>query len=109
MRGRLWRATDPGLDPDERERLVHELMSARRAKAAAMRSGDADAREEARRRVDAAKVALGERGPVWWHDGEPDLTRRTARTSRYADWYAEIVGGDAEGSGTGGGTGGARR
>ncbi|GGC12526.1 hypothetical protein [Cellulomonas carbonis] len=121
MRGRLWRATDPGLDPDERERLVHELMSARRAKAAAMRSGDADAREEARRRVDAAKVALGERGPVWWDDGEPDLTRRTARTTRYADWYAEVVGetaqegatdtatGGAAGGGADGGTSGTRR
>ena len=31
VRGRLWRTSDPGLDEDERERLVHELMSARRA------------------------------------------------------------------------------
>lgn len=64
-------------------------MAARRAKAAAMRAGDDDAREQARERVDAAKRALGERGPVWWTDGAPDLTRHLARTTVYAEWYAE--------------------
>ena len=65
VRGRLWRCSDPGLDPSTRERLTHELMTARRAKQSAMRAGDETAREQARAAVDAAKVALGERGPVW--------------------------------------------
>ena len=43
----------------------------------------------ARATVDRAKVAHGERGPVWWDDGAPDLTRRMARNTPYADWYAD--------------------
>ena len=63
VRGRLWRMSDPGLDPAERERLVGELMSARRAVREALRgSGDL---AEARARIDAAKRTLGERGPPW--------------------------------------------
>lgn len=89
VRGRLWRCSDPSLDPAERQRLVDELMSARSAKGAALRAGDDDAREAARARVQAAKEALGERGPVWWDDGAPDLTRHLARTSPYAAWWAE--------------------
>ena len=53
-------------------------------------AGDLAAREVARARVDAAKVALGERGPVWWSDGAPDLTRHLVRTGPYADWYAAL-------------------
>lgn len=98
VRGRLWRRSDPRLDPAERERLTHELMAARRAKQEAMRRGDDAAREAARARVDAAKVALGERGPVWWDDGAPDLTRHLARTGPYAAWFAALPDGeDAEG------------
>ncbi|MEN0075904.1 MAG: hypothetical protein AAGC69_16055 [Paracraurococcus sp.] len=88
MRGRLWRCTDPGLDAETRAGLTRELMAARRAKQAAMRRGDAAAREQARQRVEAAKRALGERGPVWWSDGAPDYNRRMARTTPYADWFA---------------------
>jgi len=90
VRGRLWRCTDPALGPDQRAELTSELMSARRAKQAAMRADDAQGREEARARVDAAKHALGERGPVWWTDGAPDLNRRMARTTPYADWFAGL-------------------
>ena len=90
VRGRLWRRSDPRLDPGERERLTRELMAARRDKGAAMRAGDVVAREAARARVEAAKVALGERGPVWWADGAPDLTRHLARTGPYAEWYAAL-------------------
>ena len=90
VRGRLWRRSDPGLDPARREELVAELMAARRAKAAALRSGDAAAREAARARADAAKHALGERGPVWWSDGAPDLTRHLARNTPYAEWFARL-------------------
>lgn len=90
VRGRLWRRSDPTLDEARRTELTRELMSARRAKQAAMRRGDHEAREAARSRVDAAKHALGERGPVWWSDGAPDLTRHLARTTPYADWFAAL-------------------
>ena len=88
VRGRLWRRSDPALGEDERQRLVDELMAARRAKQAAMRAGDDAARERARKDVDAAKHALGERGPVWWADGAPDLTRHRIMTTPYAEWFA---------------------
>ncbi|ANY18559.1 hypothetical protein A6F68_00023 [Tsuneonella dongtanensis] len=86
MRGRLWRASNPELEPGERERLVHELMDARRAVRAAR--ADPDALRLARSRVHAAKAALGERGPVWWSDGAPDFNRHLARNTPYADWWA---------------------
>lgn len=92
VRGRLWRRTNPKLAEDERERLVHDLMAARRAKQIAMKADDRDAREAARDAVDAAKRALGERGPVWWTDGAPDYTRKLAKNTPYADWYADVAG-----------------
>lgn len=90
VRGRLWRCSNPHLDEARRAKLVAELMSARRAKQAAMRAGDAEAREAARSRVNAAKIALGERGPVWWDDGAPDFNRHLARTTPYAEWFAGL-------------------
>jgi hypothetical protein len=92
VRGRLWRRSDPALPDAERERLVHELMAARRAKQAALRAHDSGARADARAAVDAAKRALGERGPVWWDDEAPDHTRRLVQNTPYADWYAEQAG-----------------
>ena len=90
VRGRLWRCSNPGLDPALRAQRVHELMSARSAKGKALRAKDPAAIEAARRRVDAAKHALGERGAPWWTDGAPDLNRHLARTSPYAAWYASL-------------------
>ncbi len=72
VRGRLWRCSNPQLLDEERLRLTAVLMAARRAKGIAMRAGDEQGRELARQQVDAAKIALGERGPVWWSDGAPD-------------------------------------
>ena len=88
VRGRLWRLSDPRLSPTDRDRWVGELMSARRAVREALRSGEGLA--DARSRVYAAKVALGERGPVWWADGAPDYNRRMARNTPYADWFAAL-------------------
>ncbi len=90
VRGRLWRRANPALTEDERQRLVGQLMAARRAVAAAKRAGDADAEAQAHAAVDAAKVALGERGPVWWDDGAPDLNRHMARNTPYAAWFAGL-------------------
>ena len=58
-------------------------MDARRAIAAAKRSGDSDAERVARARVNDAKHALGERGPVWWDDGAPDYTRHLLKNTPY--------------------------
>ena len=91
VRGRLWRCSNPNLDTDERAELTRELMAARRAKLAAMRTSDAAACKAARQRVDAAKVALGERGPVWWNDGAPDCNRRMACTTQYASWFDGVA------------------
>lgn len=99
VRGRLWRATNPALPEAEQARLRRDLMDARRAVGTALRANDADAERDARARVDAAKVALGERGPVWWTDGAPDLNRRMARTTPYADWFASLPGNAPEESG----------
>jgi hypothetical protein len=90
VRGRLWRRANPGLPEAERDRLVHELMAARRAVALARKSGDDDAEVRAHAAVDASKCALGERGPVWWTDGAPDLNRHMARTTPYADWFGAL-------------------
>lgn len=86
VRGRLWRMSDPSLSAKRRAELVRELMAARSAKGRAMRAGNAAAREEARKAVDAAKVALGERGDPWWDDDAPDYNRKMARNTPYADW-----------------------
>lgn len=69
--GRLWRATDPSLPPEQRQEFVRELMSARSAVGWAKRRNDPDAERVARARVHAAKVALGERGERWW-DRDPN-------------------------------------
>lgn len=66
-------------------------MDARRAVGAAKRADDPDSMAKARANVDAAKTALGERGPVWWTDGAPDLNRHMAHTTPYAAWHAELA------------------
>jgi hypothetical protein len=82
--------SDPSLDDATRERLVHQLMDARRAVASARRVDDPAAEAEALAAVDRAKRALGERGPVWWTDGAADLNRHMARNSPYAEWFAGL-------------------
>lgn len=79
--------SNPQLDAARREELVVQLMAARRD---LRRSAPIDLRAEARRRVDATKRALGERGPVWWEDGAPDYNRRLAKNTPYAGWAAGL-------------------
>ncbi|MFO0849673.1 MAG: hypothetical protein U0871_14135 [Gemmataceae bacterium] len=90
VRGRLWRRTNPALPDARRQELVKELMTARADVARANRAGDDALRKDARRRVDAAKVALGERGPVWWADGAPDYNRRMAVNTPYRGWFERL-------------------
>jgi hypothetical protein len=77
-----------GFGGGEKDELVHALMSARRAVRSALTAKDRDALAAGRRSVDKAKVGSGERGPVWWTDGSPDLIRRMARDIPCADWFA---------------------
>lgn len=87
VRGRLWRASNPHLSATEREQWLARLMSGRRAVQAAMRAGDVMALQDARRAVDNAKRGLGERGPVWWADGQKDYNRHLVKNSPYAEWF----------------------
>jgi hypothetical protein len=84
VRGRLWRASNPALSEAERQRQVDALMAARRAVRDAR--DDPAAMKQARAAVQAAKVALGERGPAWWTDGAPDYNRKLAKNTPYAEW-----------------------
>jgi hypothetical protein len=90
VRGRLWRMSDPSLDANEREELVRELMRARAALGRARRARKRTAGKRACARIEATKVALGERGAVWWSDGAPDYNRHMARTTPYAEWFERL-------------------
>jgi hypothetical protein len=91
VRGRLWRTSNPHLAPAVRQEYVNALMLARRQVGVAKKAGDSAAERSARAAVDAAKHALGERGPVWWTDGAPDLNRKMAVNTPYADWFASVT------------------
>jgi hypothetical protein len=91
VRGRLWRCANPSLSLQIRKQLTLELMAARRAVGAAKRSGDPVAMKVARNAVDDAKVALGERGPVWWTYGTADFNRNMADNTPYAEWFAALT------------------
>ncbi|MCC4635839.1 hypothetical protein ACFFJ4_21120 [Xanthomonas dyei] len=87
VRGRLWRTSNPHLSAEVWVALVGALMDARRAVKAAKRCDDAQQLARARAKVDAAKSALGARGPVWWTDGADDLTRHLVKNTPSADWF----------------------
>jgi hypothetical protein len=90
VRGKLWRMSNPALDPQEKSLLVKHLMEARRAVKEAKGVGNRDAEAKAHHAVDKAKRALGERGPVWWKDGAADLNRNAVKNTPYADWYSRF-------------------
>lgn len=97
--GRRWRATDPSIPENFRQELVDELMSARRA----VKAHDPDAR----RRVNDAKTALGERGKPWWESREGEefderiaaavrtLVRKRSESSICPSDVARTVGGSS--------------
>jgi len=80
--------SNPDLEPQERKRLIHELMAARRAVGSV--GDDPEALTELRPRIDAAKRALGERGPVWWSDGAPDYNPQLVEDTPYAEWFCSL-------------------
>ena len=89
VRGRLWRTTNPALPEAERLRLVGILSRARSALRRTAGSSPEE-RKAARRQVDEAKTALGERGPVWWTDGAPDYNRHMAVNTPYREWFEAL-------------------
>ncbi len=90
VKGRLWRLANPDLTEREKADLVFELMQARRAVKMARQANQLDAEAAAHRDVDVAKRALGERGPVWWKDGDPDLNRHLVKNTPYASWFVSL-------------------
>lgn len=98
VNGRRWRATDPSIPENLRQELVDELLAARRA----VRAAEPDAR----RRVQDAKTALGERGALWWEEPSAAqaeeriaatmraLTRKRADSSICPSDVARAVGGE---------------
>ncbi|VEG51229.1 Uncharacterised protein [Mycolicibacterium aurum] len=77
--GRRWRATDPAIPEERRAELTHILMAWRRE---VRRTRGTDGEKAARAGVNAAKVALGERGtPPWWEQTD---------TQRRQRWEADV-------------------
>jgi hypothetical protein len=78
--GCRWRATDPSIPEDRRTELVRILMAWRRE---VKRTKGTPQELAARAGVQAAKVALGERGtPPWWEQtAEQRRTRWQAQVS----------------------------
>lgn len=75
-KGILKRCTNPALDDSTRRRAVKQLMQARMTK-------DSNA-------VLAAKTTLGEAGPVWWDDNQPDYSGQHPADTPYAAWWNSL-------------------
>lgn len=78
--GRRWRATDPDIPDDRRHELQRVLMAWRREVG---RTKGTDGERRARDGVQAAKVALGERGTPWWEQSDDERRER---------WETEVPG-----------------
>ena len=76
--GRRWRATDPAIPEERRDELTRVLMAWRRE---VRRVKGTSEEQEARAGVQAAKVALGERGTPWWEQSDDERRER---------WSAEV-------------------
>ena len=79
IEGRRWRATDPAIPEARRSELTRALMAWRRE---VRRTRGTEAESAARAGVQAAKVALGERGTPWWEQSDEE---------RRARWAAEVA------------------
>ena len=76
-KGILKRCTNPDLDDSTRRKAVKKLMQARMSKD--------------KPTVLEAKTELGEAGPVWWNDGEPDLSGQHPADTPYANWWSSLT------------------
>ena len=61
------------------------------ARMAARAAADEGAQRAAAEQVMAAKVALGEAGPVWWDDGAADVSGQEPEATIYADWWRTVA------------------
>ena len=77
--GRRWRATDPAIPEERRDELTKILMAWRRD---VRRTRGTDEEDASRAGVQAAKVALGERGTPWWEQTDDE---------RRARWSAAVT------------------
>ena len=83
--GRRWRATDPAIPDDRRAELTRVLMAWRRD---VRRTKGTPQEKASRAGVQAAKVALGERGtPAWWEQTDAQRQQR---------WQADVPVPDGE-------------
>jgi len=83
----LHRCTNPELPDAERRALIKRMMQGRMA----LQKANTDAEFlEAKALVHAAKVALGERGPVWWDDDANDYSGCDLLDTPYADWWRSL-------------------
>lgn len=76
--------TNPNLTAEEVARLKRLLSQARLAVKYALATKNNHAEWVSGHAVDRAKIALGERGPVWWVDGAPDYNRHLLKNTPYA-------------------------
>ena len=91
INGRRWRATGPAIPEERRAELTRILMAWRREVRRARGTPDEPA---ARAGVQAAKVALGERGtPPWW---EQSSAQRRARWEKVIPLPGDDNGRDAD-------------
>ena len=88
--GRRWRATDPAIPEERRAELTRALMAWRRE---VRRTKGTTEESASRAGVQAAKVALGERGTPWWEQNDDE---------REARWSAEVPVPDSAGPGSAG-------
>ena len=77
--GRRWRATDPAIPEERRAELTRILMAWRRD---VRRTRGTEEESVTRAGVQAAKVALGERGTPWWEQSDEE---------RRARWDADVA------------------
>lgn len=84
VEGRRWRATDPAIPQERRDELTRILMAWRRE---VRRTQGSAAERASRDGVQAAKVALGERGTPWWEQSEGERRARwSAAVPVPEDW-----------------------
>ena len=76
-KGVLKRCTNPALNDSTRRKALKQLMQARVNKN--------------RTAVIQAKVLLGEAGPVWWDDDQPDFSGEQPPDTPYAAWWDSLT------------------
>jgi hypothetical protein len=91
VRDRLRRMSNPALSDAQRQQHARALVTARQEVGRAVRGKDLALEKHARGRVQAARLALGERGPRWWNDGAPDYNRQVVKDTPYREWYNSLT------------------